>query len=352
VRQYYQPRESEADPLSADLQQRVLVTGATGKIGRHVVTELLARGYAVRALTSKPPAEAADRLEWCRLDFQESLEFDSVVQGCAAVIHLGAEMGAIERMQRSNVEATRALAAASERAGVKVFCYTSSVSVYGSSRRRPVAEASPVLSTERDVRSEYWANEVLRCYGRTKLQGEFAIAAVAQNVEYVIFRPTVVVDIDDLVKLRDWSKARKAISASQHPHHIFVHDVVDAILWFMERGLQRDGRLAGVSTFNLSDDSSIRSYSQIFRTAYSASRDEGWHVKGIAWPVQWLSVTAKYRALRLRQPFGRMVYSGNKVRSAGYTLRFGMDHAVAVFCEELTSQSMSVAGDRKQLLSG
>ena len=32
----------------------VLVTGATGKQGRHLVAELLARGHSVRALTRKP----------------------------------------------------------------------------------------------------------------------------------------------------------------------------------------------------------------------------------------------------------------------------------------------------------
>src|SRR6476660_7901223 len=149
---------SGVDTMTTRAQTRVLVTGATGKIGRHVVNELLARGYQVRALTSKPVAAAtgSERLEWCRLDFQESLEFESLVRQCAAVIHLGAETSAEERMQRSNVDATRALAEASERADVKVFCYTSSVSVYGSSRRRRVLEDSPALSTDRDVRSEYW----------------------------------------------------------------------------------------------------------------------------------------------------------------------------------------------------
>ena len=39
--------------MGSNAQTRVLVTGATGKIGRHVVDELLARGYQVRALTSK-----------------------------------------------------------------------------------------------------------------------------------------------------------------------------------------------------------------------------------------------------------------------------------------------------------
>ena len=179
------------------------VTGATGKIGHHVVDELLARGYQVRALTSKRIAKvfASDRLEWCQLDFQESLDFDPLVRECAAVIHLGAEISVIERMQRSNVEATHALAEASERAGVKFFCYTSSVAVYGSSRRRRVLEDSPVLTTDRDVRSEYWAHEGLRCYGRTKLQGELAIGTMAHNVEYVVLRPSTVVDVQDLFNL-------------------------------------------------------------------------------------------------------------------------------------------------------
>ena len=171
----------------------------------------------------------------------------SLVRDCAAVVHLAAELAVIERMQRSNVEATRALAEASERAGVRVFCYTSSVSVYGSSRRRQVWEDSPVLTTNHDVRSEYWGNEALRCYGRTKLQGELVIRAVAHNVEYVILRPTAVVDIPDLVELGGWSRAKKQGAGSRHAHHIYVHDVADAILWFMERSLRRDQPSPGLS---------------------------------------------------------------------------------------------------------
>ena len=249
-------------------------------------------------------------------------------------------------MQRSNVEATRALAEASERAGVKVFCYTSSITVYGSSRRRRVLEDSPVLTTDRDVRSEYWAREGMRCYGRTKLQGEFAISAVAQNVEYIILRPTVVIDIQDLMKLRDWSKARKHLSGSSHAHHIYVYDVADAILWFMERGLRRDNPSAGVSTFNLSeDDTPIHTFGQIFKAAYKASNDRKWRAAAVPWPIQWLLMMAKYRILLLRQPLGRMLFSGDKLREAGYTIPFGMSHAIAVFCEELASTGTSAVKD-------
>jgi nucleoside-diphosphate-sugar epimerase len=338
--------------VRSNAQTRVLVTGATGKIGRHVVKELLARGYYVRALTSKPVAAAApasDRLEWCRLDFQESLDFDSMVRECAAVIHLGAETNVIERMQRSNVDATRALAEASERAAVKVFCYTSSVSVYGSSRRRRVAEDTPVLTADRDVRSEYWAGEVLRCYGRTKLQGELAISAVAQKVEYVILRPTLVIDIQDLMELRDWSKAKKDLSASRHAHYIYVHDVADAILWSVERGLRRDQPLAGVSTFNLSeDDAPINTYGQIFKIAYETSNDEKWRAAAVPWPVQWLLAMARFRTLLFRQPFGRMLFSEDKLRATGYAIRFGMSRAIAVFCDELVSAGVSAVEEPDQ----
>ncbi|MBF4190168.1 NAD(P)H-binding protein [Serratia ureilytica] len=42
----------------------VAVTGATGFIGRHIVRELLAQGFSVRALTRQADKAAADNLQW------------------------------------------------------------------------------------------------------------------------------------------------------------------------------------------------------------------------------------------------------------------------------------------------
>lgn len=339
--------------MGSNAPTRVLVTGATGKIGHHVVDELLSRGYQVRALTSKQIAKApaSDRLEWCQLNFQESLDFDPLVRDCAAVIHLGAEIFVMERMQRSNVDATRALAEASERAGVKFFCYTSSAAVYGSSRRRRVLEDSPVLTTDRDVRSEYWAPEGLRCYGRTKLQGELAIAAVAHNVEYVILRPTTVVDVQDLVNLGCRSKVSKSVNSSRHAHHIYVRDVVDAILWFMERGLTRSQPSPGVSKYNLSeDDFLINTCGQISKTAYHITGDRRWRVAlTVPRSFQWLLVVIRYRMLLLRYPYGLMLFSGDKLRTAGYTIRFGMSHVLDLFFSQLAPVGASVMPDTRSI---
>lgn len=316
------------------------MTGATGKIGRHVTRELLARGYRVRAVTSKPVSDvpASDLLEWRQLDFHESVHFDPLVRDCAAVLHLGAELRAVDRMQRSNVDATRALAEASERSGVKVFCYTSTVSVYGSTRRRRVTEGSSVLTPDRDDRRQYWGGAVLRAYGRTKLQGELAVKAAARNVEYVIVRPSVVVDLEDLLSMGGRSKVWKRIGGARHAHHIYVPDVADAILWFMERGLSRDRPAPGVTTFNLSEDETpMGTYGQLFKVAYAASGDERWNAAPMPWPVEWLRMMVMYRTLLFRQPYGRMFFVGDKLRREGYQFRFGMSHVIEIFRGELAA---------------
>lgn len=324
--------------MDSNVKPMVLVTGATGRIGRYVVDELLARGYRVRALTSKhvTAVPASGLLEWRQLDFLESLDFDSAVSGCAAILHLGAELRAVDRMHRLNVEATRALAEAGERNDVKVFCYTSSVAVYGSTRRRRVSENSPVLTPDRDVRREYWGNSVLRSYGRTKLQGELAIKAAARNVEYVVLRPTVVVDLADLRELGDRSQPWKRIAGTRNAHHIYTPDVADAILWFMERGLDRERPAPAVSTFNLSDDETPNStYGQLFKVAYEATGDKRWKAAPIPWPAVWLHVMAKNRTLLFRWPFGQMLFVGDKLRQEGYKFRFGIPRAIDELCRQL-----------------
>jgi nucleoside-diphosphate-sugar epimerase len=327
--------------VKGDKQSLVLVTGASGKIGRHVVSELRERGYAVRAVTSKPVPDSvgSDGIEWRQLDFQKSLDFDPLVQGCLAVVHLAAEITAVERMQRSNVEATRALAEACERAGVRFLGYTSSVAVYGSCRRRLVTEDSPVLTPDRDVRSEYWAEDYLRCYGRTKLQGELAIREVAHSVECAIVRPTVVIDTSDLMVLSEWSKAMKQRGAARHAHHIYVRDVADAILWLMEQSLNSDHASPNVRVFNLSEDGApVRTYGQLFNSAHKVTGDRRWHVLPLPWAVEWLWVILKCRRLIFRQPFGRMLFSGGRLLDEGYKFRFGMSHVIADFYGQLAGE--------------
>ena len=84
--------------------QQVLVTGAGGFIGSHLVELLVARGARVRAavhynsrddrghLELLAPA-VADTLEVVSLDIQDAYAVDRAVDGCAIVVHLAALIG-------------------------------------------------------------------------------------------------------------------------------------------------------------------------------------------------------------------------------------------------------------------
>ncbi|TYT26437.1 NAD(P)H-binding protein [Luteimonas viscosa] len=68
---------------------RILVTGATGKVGRHLVDELLAAGVAVRALLRDPDkAWLPEGVELARGDLKEPDTLEPVLQGVDGVFLL------------------------------------------------------------------------------------------------------------------------------------------------------------------------------------------------------------------------------------------------------------------------
>jgi nucleoside-diphosphate-sugar epimerase len=314
--------------MQADL---VLVTGATGRIGRVVVADLLERGFRVRATTSKMlsnAGSASDGLEWRNADFSSEVNYGELVQGCGAIIHLAAELGKKDRMEQVNARATRLLAKAAEQVGVKVFCYASTVSVYGSGLSRELSETSPVLTATHDVASEYWALDYVRAYGRSKLCGELSLQDLAQNTCYFIFRPTVVVSLAQIIGVREWSAAKRFLGSHRHAHHIYDRDVSDAMIWFMQRGLKGDFPPGKVEIFNLSEDGRPKPrHIDFMKRAYLASGDRRYLPVSAPAVFDWLHDVLRFRSLPLRNPLWRMRFSSEKLMEAGYRFRYGMANA-------------------------
>jgi len=117
---------------------RVLVTGATGFIGRALCTELKRIGAFVRAAVRQPAEAVADETQLIR-DFEDAPDWTKAVAGIDIVFHVAALAHAplkeaSRRLQTINVDATDSLARAASAAQVERLVFLSSVSVYEASR--------------------------------------------------------------------------------------------------------------------------------------------------------------------------------------------------------------------------
>lgn len=124
-------------PLRATLP-RVLVTGAGGFIGHHLVSYLVAAGYRVRGVDLVLPAFEPTRAhEFLLLDLRRADSCAVAVHGMDEVYHLAANMGGMgfiefnkAQIAHDNVLMDANMLEAARRADVRRFFYSSSACVY------------------------------------------------------------------------------------------------------------------------------------------------------------------------------------------------------------------------------
>ncbi len=164
--------------------KKVLVTGAGGFIGSHLVERLAAEGAQVRAfvrynsradvgLLKLASPEIRSQLEIIGGDLRDEHAMRKAVEGCQVVLHLGALISIpysyyhpVEVAQ-TNVIGTLNVLNACREAGVERLVHTSTSEVYGTARQVPISEAHPLQG-----QSPYSASKI----GADKLAESFHCA--------------------------------------------------------------------------------------------------------------------------------------------------------------------------------
>ncbi|WP_404434780.1 NAD-dependent epimerase/dehydratase family protein [Microbacterium lacus] len=161
----------------------VLVTGASGFLGRAVGAELVSAGHVVRTLQRRPSLVDG------AVDFVGSITDPRVVSqatdGVEGVVHLAAKVsltGRAEDFQTINIEGTRSLLDAATHAGIRRFVQVSSPSVAHAGIALSGVGAEP--ADPANARGEY---------ARTKAESELiALARDSDALHVVAVRPHLV----------------------------------------------------------------------------------------------------------------------------------------------------------------
>jgi len=244
--------ESNEDPPSPN---QVLVTGASGLVGRELTTQLLDKGYLVRAMVhSSPLTLVHPMLSIQPCDILDPSALEEVMTGVTHVYHCAAvvsfDPGDRRRLNKINVEGTENVVNACIQAKVQKLVHVSSVSALGRIRNGETV-------TEEMTWSEETGKSV---YGKSKYLGEMEVwRGIGEGLEAVIVNPSIILGGTD------WEVGSTALFKSAYEEFKYytegisgfvdVKDVARAMIMLMNSKISRERFI--LSAENLS-------YRQIF----------------------------------------------------------------------------------------
>jgi nucleoside-diphosphate-sugar epimerase len=243
--------------MSMETRGTVLVTGATGFVGRHLAPMLSAAKWRVRGSARC----AQDRHVPGVFRFVETGSVDAktdwseALRGVQAVVHLAAlahrtdprRQPREEEFMAVNAQGTRTLAEAAKMAGVKRFVFVSSIGA--------VTDASA------EALDETITPEPATAYGRSKLAGERALEAVFHGsaVMWTVLRPVLVYgpgnpgNMARLLKLVKTGLPLPLGGIGNRRSFVYVGNLVSAIV----RILEAEGAAVNGGVFHVADDEAV-----------------------------------------------------------------------------------------------
>ncbi len=187
---------------------KILLTGATGFLGQHLLRELLAVGHEVKALSRSEQADALLASQGAEPIRAELTDADSLLRASKnvdAIFHTAADTNTWrvnnDAQTRTNVGGIENLIAAAKTNKVKHILHTSSVSAYSHLVHGVLRE--DVVQRGGDS----WVN-----YERTKFLAEKAVRE--SGLDFIIFQPSHILGPGDK---QNWSRLIRLIDQNKLP---------------------------------------------------------------------------------------------------------------------------------------
>ncbi len=169
-----------------DKKGKVLITGAGGFLGKHLVEEFLKQGFDVRA-TDLPSSDLSfvklGGGEIVHADLLDPPSLEKAVEGVDFVVHNAAAFNlALPKkvLYAINVTGTENICAAVIKAGIKHFIQISTADAYGPCKTIPAKEDHPFKPANRYALTKAQAEDVVVRYGKE------------HGLNYSIIRPSVI----------------------------------------------------------------------------------------------------------------------------------------------------------------
>lgn len=175
---------------------KVLVTGANGLLGSHIVRELLADGYRVRILVRKESDRRA--IEGLTIELTEGQitqkgDIEKSVEGCDFVIHAAARTSqcpsTLEAFRKTNIESVILLMAACNKFRVKRLVLVSTANCFGNgTKENPGNEKISFLP---------WLKNSGYAYSKYLAQQMVLNEVTKNGLDAVVVNPTFIIGAND-----------------------------------------------------------------------------------------------------------------------------------------------------------
>jgi nucleoside-diphosphate-sugar epimerase len=288
-------------------KKTILITGASGFIGKHLLNELNHEAYTIYALSRKPRVYSQVNVHPIIGDISEIENHPEIIDKIEYCIHIAGEKKTVAKMQKSNVDNLITMLSAFKTKNIN-FLHISSSGIYG-------IENYPekVITEDKEC---YPNNE----YENSKHEAENQLLAFAKKnkLAFSILRPSNVFGENDsqnkllgLIKLIKGGKFF-LINEKAMLNYVYVGQLTFTIKKFI------DNNIFSGETYNVNSPTNIQYFTSLINKELGNKKDirlfKGFAKKTILFCLNWLSKIGGFSKSKLREMTDEKYYSTNKLQ--------------------------------------